>query len=100
MILLSSVFIGIGYGTVQSNYLAIAIKEADSHRKATATSTFFIFMDLAIGVGPYIYGLLLGQMSYRSVYSLTVIWILLSIVVYFVFHGRKASIRQHLPLEN
>lgn len=100
MILLSSVLIGIGYGTVQSNYLAIAIKEADSHRKATATSTLFIFMDLAIGVGPYIYGLLLGQMSYRFVYSLTVIWILLSIVVYFVLHGRKASIRQHLPLEN
>lgn len=102
MILLASVLIGIGYGTVQSNYLAIAIKEADSHRKATATSTFFIFMDLAIAVGPYIYGLLLGQMSYRSVYSWTVIWLLLSIVVYFVFHGRKVSnrSRQQLPLEN
>ncbi|MDI7741633.1 MFS transporter [Lysinibacillus fusiformis] len=94
MVLASSALIGIGYGTVQSNYLAIAIKEALQNRKATATSTFFILMDLAIGIGPYLYGILLGYMSYRSMYSWTVGLFLVSIGIYYLLHGKKASKRQ------
>ncbi|SOB92831.1 predicted MFS family arabinose efflux permease [Ureibacillus xyleni] len=96
MILLASALIGIGYGTVQSNYLAIAIKEVMSNRKATATSTFFILMDLAIGVGPYLYGILLGFMSYRSMYSWTVIWFVLAIGAYYILHGQKVSKRNRI----
>lgn len=96
MILVASALIGIGFGTVQSNYLAIAIREAMQGRKATATSTFYILLDLAIGIGPYLYGLLLGSMSYRSIYSLTVGWFMLAIVVYYLLHGRKAGRRSRL----
>lgn len=94
MVLAASALIGIGYGTVQSNYLAIAIKEALQNRKATATSTFFILMDLAIGIGPYLYGILLGYMSYRSMYSWTVGLFIASIGIYYLLHGKKASKRQ------
>jgi len=94
MVLAASALIGIGYGTVQSNYLAIAIKEALQNRKATATSTFFILMDLAIGIGPYLYGILLGYMSYRSMYSWTVGLFIVSIGIYYLLHGKKASKRQ------
>ncbi|RHW39676.1 MFS transporter [Lysinibacillus yapensis] len=96
MILVASALIGIGFGTVQSNYLAIAIKEAMQNRKATATSTFFILLDLAIGIGPYLFGILLGTMSYRSMYSITVGWFIFAIAVYFVLHGRKASRQKQL----
>ncbi len=94
MILLASALIGIGYGTVQSNYLAIAIKEALKNRKATATSTFFILMDLAIGIGPYLYGVLLAYMSYQSMYSWTVVWFVVAIAIYYFLHGKKARTRQ------
>lgn len=91
MILLASALIGIGFGTVQSNYLAIAIKVASKSSKATATSTFFILMDLAIGIGPYLYGVLLGYMSFRSMYSLTVVWFIVAIGFYYFLHGRKVN---------
>ncbi|MDN4494215.1 MFS transporter [Ureibacillus aquaedulcis] len=94
MILLASAFIGIGYGTVQSNYLAIAIKEALKNRKATATSTFFILMDLAIGIGPYFYGILLGYMSYQTMYSWTVGWFAVAIGIYYFLHGKKVAARK------
>lgn len=93
MILLASALIGIGYGTVQSNYLAIAIKEALQHQKATATSTYFILMDLAIGIGPYLYGIILTYMSYKSMYSWTVAWFILAIGIYYLLHGKKAKER-------
>lgn len=89
MILLASALIGIGFGTVQSNYLAIAIKESLQNRKATATSTFFILMDLAIGIGPYLYGVLLAYMSYQSMYSWTAIWFVVAIAIYYFLHGKK-----------
>ncbi|MCM3386723.1 MFS transporter [Ureibacillus chungkukjangi] len=94
MILLASALIGIGFGTVQSNYLAIAIKESLQNRKATATSTFFILMDLAIGIGPYLYGVLLAYMSYQSMYSWTAIWFVVAIAIYYFLHGKKARARQ------
>lgn len=94
MILVASALIGIGYGTLQSNYLAIAIKEALQNRKAIATSTFFILMDIAIGAGPYLYGVLLGYMSYRSMYSWTVGLFIVSIGIYYFLHGKKATNRR------
>ncbi|KGR73865.1 MFS transporter [Ureibacillus sinduriensis] len=93
MILMAGALIGIGYGTVQSNYLAIAIKEALKDRKATATSTFFILMDLAIGIGPYLYGVLLGYMSYRAMYGWTVVWFIAAIGVYYFLHGKKTNLK-------
>ena len=89
--LLSAVFIGIGYGTVQSNFLAIAIKQSPSNRTALATSTFFIFLDLGSGLGPYLLGILVGMMSFRQLYLATGIWILACIGIYYLVHGKKAA---------
>jgi len=94
MILLASALIGIGFGTVQSNYLAIAIKEALKNRRATATSTFFILMDVAMGFGPYLYGVLLAYMSYQSMYTWTVVWFIVAIGIYYFLHGKKVQLKK------
>lgn len=51
LFLISGALIGIGYGTLLSNFQAIAIMQSPGSHKALATSTFFIFLDLANGVG-------------------------------------------------
>ncbi len=63
--LFSAVFIGIGFGTILSNFLAIAIQASSPHRKGLATSTFFISLDFANGIGPYINGILIAYLSFR-----------------------------------
>lgn len=91
LFLLSAVFIGIGYGTLISNFQAIAIQESPSHRKSLSTSTFFMFLDLSNGVGPYIVGILVTFITFKSLYGITALWIFVCLIIYFVFYGRKSK---------
>lgn len=98
--LLSGALIGIGYGTVLSNFQAIAILQSPSAQKALATSTSFIFLDLANGFGTYVIGLLVSGLSFRMVYLLVAVVILLSSIAYYFAYGKKTSQLQKLHSKN
>ncbi len=89
--LLSAVFIGIGFGTILSNFLAIAIQSSPPHRKGLATSTFFISLDLANGIGPYINGILVAYLSFRQLYFTVGAWMLVVIGVYYLIFRKKEN---------
>lgn len=91
LFLLSGALIGIGYGTILSNFQAIAILQSSPGRKALATSTYFMFLDLSNGVGPYITGIVTEFMSFRSLYLTMTIWTVIGMVVYYAGHGRKSA---------
>ena len=59
-LLLSGIFIGLGYGTFMSNGQAVCIKITPPARVSVALSTYFVALDLGIGVGPYVLGSLLS----------------------------------------
>jgi len=90
--LFSGALIGIGYGTVLSNFQAIAIQQSPSDRKALATSTFFMYLDLANGIGPYLIGILIGYMSLQHLYLFVALWMFLCMGFYYYAHGRKTSV--------
>jgi len=94
ILLLSSVFIAIGYGTMQSCFQAIAVKESPEHRVGLATSTFFICMDTGVGLGPFLLGSIIPMLGFRGMYLTLALVILLSIVLYYSLHGRKAAIKK------
>jgi MFS family permease len=97
LFLFSASLIGIGYGTLLSNFQAIAIQQSPGNRKALATSTFFMFLDLANGVGPYLMGVLFGFMSFRSLYLTVAIWLLIVCMgIYYAVHGKKALVKSTL----
>lgn len=74
LFLVSGALIGIGYGTIISNFQAIAIQQSPRNRKALAASSFFILLDLANAVGPYFMGILIEFMSFRYLYLNVAIW--------------------------
>ena len=90
-LLLAGAIIGLGYGNFLSCAQAISIKEIPSHRLGLATSTFFIFIDLGFGVGPYLLGLLVPFTGYRGLYLMMTIVALATIPLYYFLHGRKVS---------
>jgi len=90
-LLLAGVIIGLGYGNFTSSAQAISIKGLPPHRLGLATSTFFIFVDLGFGVGPYLLGSLAPFTGYRGLYLMMAIVILATIPLYYFLYGRKAS---------
>lgn len=91
VILLAGGVIGLGYGNFISTAQAISIKDVPPHRLGLATSTYFIFVDLGFGIGPYLLGSLIPFTGYRGLYVMMTILILVTIPLYYYLHGRKAS---------
>lgn len=88
--LFSGALIGFGYGTFMSCGQAASIKGVEEHRFNTAMSTYMIGLDLGLGAGPYILGLIkdnfLGTnlQSYRELFWLAALIPLLCALMYFV----------------
>lgn len=99
MLLLAGAIIGIGYGTAHSSYMAIAAQVSPPNRKAMGTSTYFIFLDFATGVGPYIYGILAGFITYQQMYAGTAVWFIIAIGFYTLLHGKNVMKRNRCSIE-
>jgi len=91
MLLLAGALIGLGYGNFISCAQAISIKDVPPHRLGLATATFFVFVDLGFGIGPYILGSLVPFTEYRGLYLMMTVVILATVPLYYVLHGRAAS---------
>ncbi|WP_335695516.1 MFS transporter [Sporosarcina ureae] len=88
MIVLAAILVGFGYGSFNSIAQAIAIKVTPIHRVGLATSTYFILFELGLGLGPFTYGFLIPHIGYRGIYLTAFFMILLSILLYYILHGR------------
>ncbi|WP_243712989.1 MFS transporter [Macrococcus carouselicus] len=92
LLLVSAIFIGLGYGNIQSIAQAVAIKVTDPHKIGLATSTYFIFLDFSLGFGPYGLGYLIPSVGMHGLYRLMSVLALIGLVLYYFLHGRKANV--------
>lgn len=91
VLLLSAIFIGIGFGTFLPSAQAIVVKNAPHHRMGLATSTLYMFADFGTGFGPFLLGLFIPFIGYRSLYILMAVLVVCASILYYVVHGKKAK---------
>ncbi|MDR1350583.1 MAG: MFS transporter [Zoogloeaceae bacterium] len=89
MLLLSGILLGVGIGNFQSTAQAASLKRVPKARMGQATSTFFIFLDLGIGIGPYLLGVVIPHMGYRNLFFLLAVISAVSLPAYYAAHGKK-----------
>ena len=89
---LLAALLGFGVGVTQSTGLAAAVKEAPPQRLAVVNSTFYIFLDVAVGLGPVLMGFILTATgnSYALLYTGLGLFSLAVTAVYFVFRPRRS----------
>ncbi len=92
-LLLAAVIIALGYGNFISCAQAISIKDVLPHRMGLATTTYFIFVDLGFGLGPYVLGALVSLTGYRGLYLTMTLVILAVIPLYYFIAGEKGADR-------
>jgi len=88
-LILAAAFIGLGSGAVQSISQAISVKVTPPHRMGLATSTFYVLLDVGVGVGPFILGLFIPFAGYRGIYMGVGIIAVACIFLYYALHGKK-----------
>ena len=91
VLLLSAAVMGLGFGTIQACGRALMIKVTPLHRMGQATSTFYLFGDTGLGVGPLLCGLLIPVTGYRGMYGIMAGVAVAAVVIYHALHGRRAD---------
>ncbi len=84
VILLIAAFLGgTGMGAIQSATLSIGVKYASPERLGMVNSTYYIFLDLGLTIGPIVGGLLVPFIGYSGTYMLGMPISLFGIILYF-----------------
>lgn len=86
---LGGILLGLSYSTVTSAGQALAIHGVHEDHIGLATSTFFIFVDFGVGIGPYLLGFLVPAYGFTSVYFAGALVALIGIPLYYVLIGRS-----------
>lgn len=89
-LLLAGAFLGLSMGVIQSCGLAIAVKLTPRKRLGLANSTFYISIDVGMGIGPLVLGVLIPFTGYRGIYMFMAIVALTCAFLYYLLHGKKA----------
>lgn len=68
MLLGSALLLGYGVGTVQSCGLALAVRIAPNEHLSLANATFYILLDVGVGIGPVVLGVVMPLVGYHWLY--------------------------------
>lgn len=97
ILLLSALFMGIGVGGTQSVLMGVVTKLAPAGQQGLAQSTFINGMDIGLGIGPVLLGVVVGQCGYVSTFFIIALIALAIEPIYYAIHGRKASEAKREP---
>ncbi|MGM0902326.1 MAG: MFS transporter [Bacillota bacterium] len=91
LFLVAAAFAGLGWGTLFPSFQTIAITVAQPKRRPVATATFLSIYDIGIGLGSFLVGLAAARVSLGTLYMFSSIYILIGVVLYYLFQGRRFS---------
>lgn len=91
VLLLSAALLGLSCGSINALAQTIAVQISPQHRLGLANSTYFIFYDLGVAIGPFLFGMLLPLAGYREMYAFCALLGLACILFYYYLHGKKAA---------
>lgn len=102
-VLLAGALAGLGFGNFQSVAQVSCISMVTRERYAQATSTFYIFFDLGIGIAPYLAGYVIPHVGYDGLYGLNAVVVIVCIAWYAVLHTsgrltRRPALGQSIDL--
>ncbi len=93
LLLLSAALCGFGVGTIQSSGLAVAVKSTPDARLSLANSTYYILLDVGLGIGPFVLGFFLTGGDYSSMYF-AMAFVAFAGLIYYLFARRGKSTRK------
>jgi MFS family permease len=86
--IIGGILLGLGFATISSVGQALSIQGIPGSQIGLATSTFFVMIDLGIGVGPYTLGAAVPAFGFSGVYFLAALIVFLSVPLYYVLISR------------
>jgi MFS family permease len=93
-IIIAAVLQALGYGAFFSAFQVIAVNLAPPHRVGMGMSTYYVFADLGMGLGPFIWGSVAHKIGYSHTFIAESVVVLGAFVLYYFLHGRTAAAKK------
>jgi MFS family permease len=90
LFMLAAFLMAVGYGNVLNMGQAVAVKSAPPERIALATSTYFMFSDTGMGLGPFLVGLVVSARGFGGAYLVEALVCAVALGIYIALHGARA----------
>lgn len=91
VLLLAGVLFGIGFGNFQSLGQVVSLTLVTKSRYPQATTTFFVFFDLGVGLGPYLLGFTVKYIGYTGMFLLLSVTTVCAALLYYCIYGKKLN---------
>lgn len=88
MFLIGAVLLGYGYGTITAGCHTLAVHVSPLHRIGVGTSTYFVFLDVGVGVGPYFLGLFVKSFGFESIYLISFVIAIAAALFFYTYMFR------------
>ena len=85
---------------MQASGLALAVRIAPDDRLSLANSTFYILLDVGVGVGPLLLGLVQPLFGYRGLFEAMSTVAIAALAIYLVVSRRKGRMQQTLRAQD
>lgn len=92
--LVAAGLIGLGYGSLMPGFQTLSIQSTTPARSSHAISTFFIFYDIGMASGAYVWGVLVATEGFPVMYQFAGTLMFLAMIVYvFIIRWRRVRMQ-------
>ncbi|MFC9711567.1 MFS transporter [Paenibacillus sp. NPDC056933] len=93
-IIWAAILYGIGFGAAQPTLQAVILRLVPSHKKGVANASYLTALDLGIGVGAILLGVVSQYMGYKMLFTVCVISALISLLIFVKFVKQNVTSSQ------
>lgn len=94
IIISTAPLLGLGYGAAQPAFQALAVQSAPMERAGVATATYFLALDISVGLGSVILALVANAWGYNHLYQLTALVMVVALGLYHFGIRRYVAIAE------
>jgi predicted MFS family arabinose efflux permease len=88
--MIAAFFMALGYGNVLNIGQAIAVSVVPPEKVGVATSSYFIFSDVGMGMGAFVMGGIASVKGFPFMYFIEGAMVIAALCLYWFLYGRKA----------
>ena len=97
--LVAAALLGFGVGTIQASGLALAVRIAPDDRLSLANSTFYILLDIGVGVGPLLLGAVQPLWGYQGLFTAMAGVAVVAMGAYILVSRKNGAMRRELKAQ-
>lgn len=91
--LAAGVITGIGFGALTPAFQTLAVLNSPPNRAGVATATYFLALDISVGIGSFLLSIVVLYTSYHAMYLFIALVVIITTAFYYILSQRNMTVQ-------